>query len=68
MTILTWHFLAFKLVSLLIIAIFGLQIEELTEFPVITRYAQMGFSILYFVVGVMLPMILVKYDKLKFLR
>lgn len=68
LTILTWHFLSFKIVSLLIIVIGGLSIDELSEFPVITRYAQMGFSLLYFVVGIVVPMVIAKYNIFKILR
>ena len=51
LTILTWHFLAFKLVSLLIIGVYGLPIERLAEFPVITEYSQQGWWIAYFIVA-----------------
>lgn len=51
LTILTWHFLTFKLVSLLIIGIYDLPIEQLAEFPVITEYSQQGWWIAYFVVA-----------------
>lgn len=51
LTILTWHFLAFKLVSLLIIRIYGLPIERLAEFPVIREYAVQGWWAAYFVVA-----------------
>lgn len=51
LTVLTWHFLAFKLVSLLVIGIYGLPIERLAEFPVITEYSQQGWWIAYFIVA-----------------
>lgn len=51
LTILTWHFLAFKLVSLLIIDIYDLPKERLAEFPVITEYSQQGWWIAYFMVA-----------------
>lgn len=51
LTILTWHFLAFKLVSLVIIGIYDLPIERLAEFPVITEYSQQGWWIAYFIVA-----------------
>lgn len=51
LTILTWHFLAFKLVSLLIIAIYGLPIARLAEFPVIIEYAKMGWWMMYFLIA-----------------
>lgn len=46
LTILTWHFLAFKLVSLMIIGIYDLPIERLAEFPVITEYSQQDGGLL----------------------
>lgn len=45
LTILTWHFLSFKLVSLFIIALYSLPIGRLAEFPVISEYAQQGWWI-----------------------
>lgn len=53
MTILTWHFLCFKLVSLMIICIYDLPVERLAEFPVISEYSVWG--ILYFIVGGGIP-------------
>lgn len=50
MTILTWHFLCFKLVSLMIIVIYRLPIEKLAEFPVIEEYSNY-YWILYFIIG-----------------
>jgi len=55
--ILTWHFLSFKIVSLIIIAYYGLSIEHLAEFPVISPYNVQGWWILYFVIGVAVPVI-----------
>lgn len=40
LTILTWHMLSFKIVSLLIINIHGLSIRRLAEFPVIEEYSR----------------------------
>ena len=51
LTVLTWHFLAFKLVSLLVIGVYGLPIERLAEFPVITEYSQQGWWLAYFIVA-----------------
>ena len=61
MTILTWHLLSFKAVSLLIILIYGLPIEQLGEFPVITEYAANGWWMLYFAAGVGLPLLMKKF-------
>lgn len=51
LTVLTWHFLAFKLVSLLIIYVYGLPMARLAEFPVITDYAVQGWWLAYFLVA-----------------
>jgi hypothetical protein len=55
--ILTWHFLSFKIVSLIIIAYYGLPIEQLAEFPVLRPYNTQGWWISYLVVGVAVPVI-----------
>ena len=55
--VLTWHFLSLKLVSLLLIALYGLPIKQLSEFPVIEEYAHQGWWILYFCVGVGIPIL-----------
>lgn len=55
--ILTWHFLCFKIVSLLIIAYHGLPIEHLAEFPVMKPYHAQGRWICYFTIGVAVPVI-----------
>lgn len=60
--ILTWHFLCFKLISLLIIKVKGLPIEQLAEFPVIEHFARSGWWILYTIIGVALPICLSKFD------
>lgn len=54
MTILTWHFLCFKLVSLLIIGVYGLPIERLAEFPIIEEFS--SYWILYMMIGVFVPL------------
>ena len=53
--VLTWHFLAFKLVSLLIIWVHGLPIEQLGRFPTIKEYAFMYWP-LYSLVGIGVPL------------
>lgn len=53
--VLTWHFLSMKLVSLIIILLYGLSIKQLAEFPVIESYANNGWWVLYFIVGVSVP-------------
>ena len=61
--ILTWHFLSFKLVSLVIIACYGLPIEHLSEFPVICPYNEQGWWILYLIIGVGVPVIATSYTQ-----
>lgn len=55
LTILTWHLLSFKLVSLLLIWIYSQPMERLAEFPVMEEYAYMGWWIIYLLIGVCLP-------------
>lgn len=57
--VLTWHFLAFKLVSLLIIWIHSLPIEQLACFPTINEYSIMYWP-LYSLVGIGVPMSLLR--------
>ena len=52
MELLTWHFLSLKIVSLLLVILYGLPIKQLSEFPVIETYARNGWWIAYFIVGV----------------
>lgn len=54
LTVLTWHFLSFKVVSLIIIAIYGLPYDSLSEFPVIHEYAAKGWWIAYFSVSMLI--------------
>ena len=53
--ILTWHFLSFKLVSLILIALFDLPIAQLAEFPVIEDFAYKGWWCIYLLIGVFIP-------------
>lgn len=59
LTILTWHFLSFKLISLLIIWIYSLPYSRLAEFPVIEEYARLGWWWFYLMIGISLPLLLV---------
>lgn len=54
LTVLTWHFLCFKIVSLVIILVYNLPIEQLACFPIIPEYA--SWWIAYFVVGTGVPL------------
>lgn len=65
LAILTWHFLSFKVVSLLIICTYGLPVNRLAEFPVIEEYSVKGWFVLYFLIGTLIPLGL---SKIKFLK
>lgn len=54
--ILTLHFLSFKLVSWLIVKIYGLGVTHIAEFPIISSYSENGWWIVYSIVGVALPL------------
>lgn len=58
LSILTWHFLSFKLVSILLIVIYNLPNSRLAEFPVIEEYAWKGWWIAYLFVGVTFPLMI----------
>lgn len=58
LAVMALHFLAFKIVSLLIIVSAGLPIDHLSDFPVILNYAQHGWWIAYTAVGLSLPLCL----------
>jgi hypothetical protein len=54
--ILTWHLLSFKLVSVLLIVIYELNFQRLSEFPVIEEYAYSGWWLLYLAIGIVVPL------------
>ena len=54
--VLTWHMVSFKLVSLLIICVYQIPMEHLAEFPVIEQYTKDGWFILYFLIGMGVPL------------
>lgn len=58
LAILTWHFLSFKLVSLLIIRVHSLPIARLAEFPAIDEFAYRGWWGLYLIVGIAIPLLI----------
>lgn len=60
LTILTWHFLSFKIINLLILSIYGLPIKMTASFPVIEYYAYKGWWIAYFAVGMGIPLLFSK--------
>lgn len=51
--VLTWHFLCFKVVTLLIILLYGLPIEHLSALPVLEEQAAEGWWVVYVLSGVM---------------
>lgn len=70
-TILTWHFLMFKVVSLIIVIIYGLPLERLSEYPVIYEYAHKGWWFVYFVFALISTTLLAypnKFIKNKYLK
>lgn len=66
MTILTWHFLSFKIVSYLIASIYGLNLSIVGSHPTIRVFANQGWFVLYTVVGMFVPLgMVVLQNKLK---
>ena len=66
LSILTWHFLSFKLVSLIIIMIYDLSLEQLAYYPSIQEFSTRGWWVIYTIVGVIMPLCLYNiYSKLK---
>lgn len=64
--LLTWHFLSFKVVSLIIIWIYNLPKETLASHPVITEFANSGWWLVYFFIGSVIPLICVYFkNKIK---
>ena len=67
--ILIWHFLAFKIVNLILIIFYHLPITRLAEFPVMDEYAYRGWWVAYLVIGILFPLILTKIvNKVKYLN
>lgn len=60
LTVLTWHLLAFKIVSLFIIKQNGMSVEHLGEFPVMSGFAEQGWWIAYFVVAMVVTLSIAK--------
>ncbi len=54
--ILTWHFLCFKIVSLLIIYIYNANYEIVAEHPIIQEYAHRGWWLAYLITGLVVPL------------
>ena len=60
LVILTWHFLFFKLVSLLIVSVNGLPKTQIAEFPILSDFTTKGWWMLYLAAGVLLPLLFEK--------
>ena len=56
LTILTWHFLSFKIVSLMIVVVYGLPFSYIGMHPVIPDYSHMGWFVVYTIVGIVVPL------------
>lgn len=54
--ILTWHFLSFKLVSWTIMRIYRFPLESLSEFPIIQAFSTRGWWLVYFIIGMLVPL------------
>ena len=66
MDILALHFISFKIVSLIKIYIYGLDIKKLACFPIIPDHNKY-FWILYTIIGITIPLIILnRYRKVKF--
>lgn len=66
LSILTWHFLSFKIVSLIIIMIYGLPVEQLAYYPSIQEFSTNGWWLVYTIAGVIMPLCLYNiYSRLK---
>ena len=68
LTILTWHFLVLRLVSLIIVIIYKLPIKMVGSHPIIGEYSDKGWWILYFIAGIGIPCLIAKLNKYKLLR
>lgn len=62
-TILTWHFLSFKLISLLIIYIYNQDNNKLSQFPIIKEEALKGWWIFYAAIGFSAPLIIAYFEQ-----
>ena len=54
--ILALHFISFKVVSLIIIKIYRLDIAHLAEFPIIGEFGSNGWWVAYLLIGIFLPL------------
>lgn len=65
LAILTWHFLCFKLVSIIIVYIYKLPMVRIEETPTIGEYDNRGWFLLSTIVGICIPLLLTySYEKI----
>ena len=60
--LLTFHFISFKLVSLILIAYYNLSISRLSDFPVILGLNSFSW-VVYSIIGVIIPLILWEFSQ-----
>lgn len=65
LSVLTWHFLSFKIVNFVLIKVYLLPMTNLADFPVISTYSRAGWWLVYLIIGVLVPMML---SKVRYLR
>ena len=53
--VLTWHLLSFRIVSLIIIIVFGMRIQHLAEAFTIHTYSSKGWWVIYTFIGIAVP-------------
>lgn len=58
LTILTWHFLCFKIVNLIKIQYYGLDSDKLACFPIIFEHNDVSWMALYCITGIFIPLII----------
>lgn len=68
LTILTWHFLVLRFVSLLLVYIYGLPIKMVGCHPIIADYSNKGWWIIYLAAGITIPCLIAKLHKYTFFR
>ncbi len=66
LTILTWHFIVMRMVSLFVIMYYGIPIVHLAHHPVIEEYAEQGWWVVYSIIGIGVPCVLACINKYKF--
>ena len=55
LVILTWHFSVFKVVSVIILLVYHLDVKMLAQHPTISQFSERGWWLVYFMAGVLVP-------------